>query len=115
MSGAVPRIITLYLYSQSWIRLIAMASPCVTIWWEAIKAKSNCFPGLLTSPILSGSRWECFLLRRRLKLQLLLESQIIRQGRMFCVSMVSIRIPGKDFMMKDDCSQGLKRVVLTDD
>lgn len=34
---------------------------------------------------------------------------------MFCVSMVSIRIPSKDFMMKDNCSQGLKRVVLTDD
>ena len=77
MSGAASRIITLYLYSQSWIHLTAMASPCVTVWWAAIKANSNCFPRLLTPPILSGSRWGCFLLRRRLKLQLLLESQII--------------------------------------
>ena len=73
MSGAAPTIVSMYLYPQSWIHLIAMVSPCVVIWWELIRAKSNCFPGLQTPPIPAGSRWKCFLLRRRWKLQLLIE------------------------------------------
>lgn len=55
MSGAALTITSMYLYPQSWIHLIAMASPCVVIWWEGIRAKSNCFPGLQTPPIPSGS------------------------------------------------------------
>lgn len=53
VSGMTPRIISMHLYPQSRICLIAMASPCVAIWWEEIRAKSNCFPRLLTPPLLS--------------------------------------------------------------
>lgn len=57
VSGTTPRIIRMYLYPQIRIRLPAMASPCVAIWWEKVRAKSHYFLRLLTNPPPSLRIW----------------------------------------------------------
>lgn len=53
VSEATSRIISMYLYPQSRIYLIAMPLPYVAIRWEEIRAKSNSFPRLPTPLLFS--------------------------------------------------------------